>query len=342
MMSALAQRSLQYEELSGRQKAAIVCMVIGAERAAKVQEQLSPEEIELLNYEIARTSKVDPNVVEAVLLEWMELIQAANTLAHGGIELARQILERVYGQQKAAAMIKRIQTQLQDKAGLHRLRNADPTQLSAMLRGEHPQTVALILAHLQPHHAKEVLKELEPSFGGQVLLRMARMEKVAPEMLNLIERAMLIEDISSTEGMSASGGTQAVATILNGIPSSLEKEFLDVVQAHDPQLCLEIRNLMFVFEDTITLEVQSIQKVLKEVDTKDLALALKGASEELREKILAAMSQRARDALMEQMEMSGRTRKRDVETAQHNIVSVIRRLEEAGELELDAGDEEYV
>lgn len=342
MMNALAQRSLQYEELSGRQKAAIVCMVVGADRAAMVQGQLSPEEIELLNYEIARMSIVDPKVVEAVLLEWMDLIQAANTLAQGGIELAREILERVYGPQKASTMIKRIQTQLQDKAGLHRLRNADPAQLSAMLRGEHPQTVALILAHLQPNHAKEVLKELESNFGGQVLLRMARMEKVAPEMLNLIERAMLIEDLAPSEGMSASGGTQAVATILNGIPSSLEKEFLDVVQAHDPQLCLEIRNLMFVFEDTLTLDLSAIQKVLKEVESKELALALKGASEELRDKILAAMSQRARDALTEQMEMTGRTRKRDVETAQQNIVSIIRRLEEAGELEIGASDEEYV
>jgi flagellar motor switch protein FliG len=211
-----------------------------------------------------------------------------------------------------------------------------------MLRGEHPQTIALILAHLQPQHTASVLKEIDPQLGAEVVYRMARMEKVSPEMLHLIERSMLTEDLQPAQGLSASGGPQAVAAILNIMPSSIEKELLDGVQSRDAGLCEQIRNLMFVFEDILTIDDKSIQRVLREVEGKELALALKGSSEELRAKIMGAMSQRAVEALKEEIEMLGPSKKRDVETAQTSIVTIVRRLEEAGEIVLSGGTDDMV
>jgi flagellar motor switch protein FliG len=330
------------DALNGLQKAAVLCTVLGAEAAAKVTQQLAQEEVEAISFEIARMGRVERDLADAILNEWIELMVAADSLATGGIEFAREVLERAYGASKAAAMLKRIQTQLQDTAGLHLLRNADPTQLGSMLRGEHPQTIALILAHLQPAQTANVLKELPPEQGAEVVYRMARMEKVSPEMLQLIERSMWTEDLTPSQGLSASGGPQAVAAILNIMPASLEKQLMEGVQHRDAALCEQIRNLMFVFEDIASIDDRSIQRVLREIEGKELALALKGSSPELQAKIMGAMSQRAVASLKEEMEMMGPTKKRDVEAAQANVVAAVRRLEEAGEIVLGGGTDDLV
>ncbi len=188
-----------------------------------------------------------------------------------------------------------------------------------------------------------MLKELAPSLGSEVVLRMARMEKVSPEMLQLIERSLGSEtDLTSTQGMTTSGGPQAVAAVLNLISPSLEKELLDGVAAQDPDLCVEIKNLMFVFEDLIRLEDRSLQRVMREVESKVLALALKVASDELKEKILGGMSQRAVTSLKEEMEYMGPVKLRDVESAQASIVSQVRELEEAGEVIISGGGDDVV
>jgi flagellar motor switch protein FliG len=237
-------------------------------------------------------------------------------------------------------MLKRIQSQISDTAGLHRLRNADPTQLGNMLRAEHPQTVALILAHLQPAHTAAVLKELDPTLGSEVVLRMARMEKVSPDMLVLIERSILTEtDLAPAQGLSTSGGPAVVAEVLNLVAPSLEKAIMAGVDQLDPALCEQIRNLMFVFEDIVSLDDRSTQRLLREIDVKELALALKGASNEVKNKILGAMSQRASTSLKEEMEMIGPARKRDVELAQAGIVAMIRKLEDAGEIVVGGNDD---
>jgi len=342
MTVAVTRPLRQQDQLNGLQKAAVLCTMLGAEAAAKVTQQLAQEEVEAISFEIARMGRVDRELADAILNEWIELMLAADSLTTGGIEYAREVLERAYGPAKAAAMLRRIQTQLQDTAGLHLLRNADPTQLGSMLRGEHPQTIALILSHLQPSQTANVLKELPPEQGSEVVYRMARMEKVSPEMLQLIERSMWSEDLAPSRGLSASGGPQAVAAILNTMPASLEKQLMEGVQRRDAALCEQIRNLMFVFEDIVTIDARSIQRVLREVDGKELALALKGASPELQDKITGAMSQRAVAALKEEMEMMGPTKKRDVETAQGNIVAALRRLEEAGEIVLSGGADDMV
>ena len=329
-------------ELTGIQKAAIVCMVLGPDSAARIQKSLSTEEAEAISVEIARTRKVEPEVAESVLAEWLDLLAVADSLAQGGLDYAHDVLTRAYGPAQATAMLRRIQTQLAETAGLHRLRHADPVQLGTMIRNEHPQTIALILAHLNPAQTAAVLKDFTQELGAEVVYRMATMAKVSPDMLALIERSMWTEDLETQQGLSASGGPQAVAAILALLPSSQEKALLEGVSAHDAALCQQIRDLMFVFEDLTGLDDKSIQRLLRDVDVKTLALALKGASEMLTRKIEGGMSSRAVAALKEEIEMLGPQRKRDIEKAQSAIVAIVRQLEEAGELVLAGAGEDVV
>jgi flagellar motor switch protein FliG len=330
-------------ELTGRQKVAVLCMALGPEFAAKIAQQLNPEEMEAISFEIARLENVTGHMADSVLKEWHETIRAADFLAEGGVDYAREILERAFGKDKAGDMLERIETQLADTAGLHRLRKADPQQLGNMLRSEHPQTIALILAHLEPSHTAAVLKEIESAVGVEVIYRMARMEKISPEMLQLIERSLANEtDLQVSQGMSASGGPKAVASVLNLVVPSLEKDLLERLQERDPELCEQVKNLMFMFEDIIHLDDRSVQRLLREVDTKELALALKAASEELRKRIMGAMSTRAVEALREEIDFLGPVRVRDVETAQTKIVAQVRLLEEAGEIVISAGGDDVL
>src|SRR3954466_4121315 len=336
-------RTHQLEQLTGAQKAAILCMVLGSESAALITQKLAAEEVEQISFEIARMDRVSSEATEAVLSEWLDVMVAADSIAAGGMEFAREVLERAFGPQKSQGMLKRIQSQISEKAGLHRLRNADPQQLGNMLRGEHPQTVALILAHLEAPHTASVLKEMDPAFGAEVVLRMARMEKVSPDMLVLIERSILTEtDLAPAQGLTTSGGPAVVAEVLNLVAPSLEKAIMKGVEASDPALCEQIRNLMFVFEDVVSLDERSLQRLLREIDVKELALALKAASNEVRNKLMGAMSQRAASALKEQMEILGPARKRDIESAQTAIVAMIRKLEDAGEIVVGGGADDLV
>jgi len=336
-------RAHQLEQLSGSQKVAILCMVLGSEAAAAITQKLAVEEVEQISFEIARMDRVSSEATDAVLSEWLDVMLAADSVAAGGVEFAREVMEKAFGAQKSQVMLKRILSQISEGAGLHRLRNADPQQLGNTLRGEHPQTVALILAHLEAQHTASVLKELDPVFGAEVVLRMARMEKVSPDMLVLIERSILTEtDLAPTQGLSTSGGPAAVAEVLNLVAPSLEKAIMKGVEAIDPALCEQIRNLMFVFEDVVSLDDRSLQRLLREIDVKELALALKSASNEVKNKIMGGMSQRASAALKEEMEMLGPARKRDIESAQTAIVAMIRKLEDAGEIVVGGGADDLV
>ncbi len=327
-------------ELTGRQKAAILCMTLGTEVAAKVTQRITQEEGESISFEIARLDSVPSSVTESVLTEWLELTLAVDSAASGGMDYAREMLEKAYGNSRGGVIFKRIQGQLADTAGLSRLRKADPHQLGSLCRNEHPQTIALLLTHLEPQHTANVLKELDPAIGGEVVFRMAKMEKVSSDMLQLIERSIGSEaELGFQGGMSTSGGPEAVAAVLNFTSSTLEKQLLDGVTERDPELCEQIKNLMFVFEDIGSLDDRSLQRMLREVDVKQLALALKAASEELKSRISACMSQRAVEALKEEMEFMGPVRLRDVEAAQAGIVSQVRKLEDAGEIVIGGGDD---
>lgn len=337
-----ANRPQKISDLNGRQKAAIVCMVLGADPAAKLQQKLSPDESEAIGVEIARLNAVESTLAEEVLQEWVGMLGVSDSIAHGGLDYAQKMMESAYGSTQAASMLKRIQTQLADTAGLHRLRSADAGQLSTMLRNEHPQTIALILAHLNPAQTATVLKDLAPELGSEVVYRMATMAKVSPDMLQLIERSIWTEELQTQQGLSTSGGPQAVAAILALIPGASEKALLEGVAQRDQALATQIRDLMFVFEDITGLDDKSVQRLLREVEVKTLALALKGASEGLTAKIMGGMSSRAVSSLQEEMENLGPQRKRDVEKAQSTIVTALRALEEAGEIVLSGAADDVV
>jgi flagellar motor switch protein FliG len=324
--------------LTGPQKVAVLYMALGPERTSQITEKLTPEEVETIGFEVARMGVVQGDVVTTVLDEWLYTMRAAESLAEGGIETARGILEAQFGTQRASQILKRISGQISEHAGLERLRKADPQQLANTLRNEHPQTVALVLAHLDQLQTGAILKEIPPSTGREVVYRMACMEKVSPEMLRLIEGELGSEiALNLADSMTVSGGPAAVAAVLNSLSPSLEKELLDGVAEKDAALCEQIKALMFTFEDVVGLDTRSMQRVLREIDSKDLALALKVASDELKEAIYAGMTQRALQSLKDDLEMMGPAKLRDIEAAQAKFVAMVRQLEEDGEIVVAMG-----
>ena len=335
-------RSSANEDLSGRQKVAVLCLALGSDLAAQITQRLGADEVDAISFEIARMESISPQVVETVLDEWLTRILVADSLAAGGLDIAREILEKAFGSRKAQQVLERIQGQLHT-IGLQRLRNVDPRQMATLLRGEHPQSIALILAHLEPQHTAAILKDLEPGLASEAIYRMAKMEKVQPELLNLVERSLSSDtDLTITSGLSTSGGPAAVAGILNLVPSTLERALLEKVTERDAPLTETIRNLMFVFEDIGSLDARALQRLLRDVDVKQLALALKAASGDLKTKLTGAMSQRAVQALNDEIELLGPARLRDVEAAQAAIVAVVRQLEDAGEIVIGGGEDDVV
>lgn len=330
--------ALREQDLTGRQKAAVLLVAIGPEASAALTAQLTPEEVEAISFEIAQLDRVPPEVVNAVLAEWHQTEEAAHSLAQGGVDYARDLLERTLGPQKAAVVLRRIEGQLRDSAGFQSLRRADPQQLAGVLRNEHPQSIALILAHLESALVADVCRLMEPSLGGDVLFRMARMEKVLPEVLQIVERSLGNDAaLSLSPDMTAAGGPAAVAAVLNLVTGTLEKQLLDGIEQQDVDLVEQIKSLMFVFEDMIRLDDKALGRIMRDVETKELALALKAASTELKTRIRGTMTQRAIQALEQEIEFLGPVRLRDVETAQASIVKTVRALEEAGEIVLSAG-----
>lgn len=331
------------DQLTGKQKAAIVLMALGPETAASITQKMSQDELEEITFEIARCEHVPAELARAVIEEWEQLETAAYSIAEGGVDYARRVLEQALGPQKAAVIIKRIETQLRDNSGFHNLRNADPQQIGTLLRNEHPQTIALLLAHLETAQAAAVVKELPTNIGGDVLTRMARMDKVLPEVLQVLERSYGSEaKLTLSHDLAVAGGPESVAEVLNLVTGSIEKDLLDSIAQHDAELCEQIKNLMFVFEDLVKLDDRTLQRVLREVQTRELAVSLKAASQALKERVFASLSKRAADALREEMEMLGPVRVKDVEAAQSAVVASVRALEEAGEIVINGGGDDMV
>lgn len=325
-------RSKPAEALTGAQKGAVLCMVLGTESAARVLKVLSPKEVELVTREIAALPSVGSEVVSSVMEEFQHVAKAVESVARGGVDYAQQILETALGSTRARAVLDRIQEQMVD-SGLKRLRKAAPEVLAGILRGEHPQTIALILAHLDVRQASKVVEAMDLELAGDVLYRVARMDKISPEMLAMVEAGLSSKtDLTLTEEMTLSGGPEAVAKLLNFAPGSLEKQLLEAIGQRSSDIAGEIENLMFVFEDLLLIDGRAIQRVLRDVDTKELALALKAASDDLKRHILTNMSERAASALEEEIEIMGPVRVRDVEAAHTHIIEVVRSLEQAGEI----------
>lgn len=326
------------DALTGKQKAAILLIALGTETASKVTKYLTEEETELVTLEIARLGNVSTNVAQAVLDEWEQMREIHALIAEGGIDYARRVLEESLGRERADAIIKRIEAELQYSADLSNLRHADPQQLVSALRHEHPQTIALILAHVDARLTANVISMLEPDLAGDVIYRMARMGKVIPEVMRVLETSFGSDsDLKFQSDMRVAGGPKAAAEVLNLLGSSLERGLLDDIAQRDSGLADEIKDLMFVFEDIQYLDTKALQRLVRDLDSRDLALALKAASRELRDKVLSVMSQRARTATLEEMEFLGAVRLRDAEEAQAKIVAFARILEERGEIAISKG-----
>ncbi len=330
---------LGLEQLKGREKIAILLMALGPKAATSLTRSLSADDLEGVTLEIARMDTVPPELAEAVLEEWYETERAAASLATGGVGVAQEILEAALGQERASAVLQRIETQLKDRSGLYDLRKVDPQQLASVLRAEHPQAIALVLAHLDSAQTAAVIRDLEADVGADVIYRMARMDKVSPEVLDVIKKSVGgTSELSLSQELRAAGGPQSVAQVMNLLAGTLEKELMSRLSERDSQLTDEIKDLMFVFEDIVKLDPRALQRLLGEVESKTLALALKTATEELKGRVQETMSQRARSALTEEMEFLGPVRLSDVEAAQAEIVKVARSLEEAGEIVISGGD----
>lgn len=325
-------------QINGRQKAAILLIALGPELSAKIFKHLKEEEIEQLTLEIAATQQVSGGVRDTVLDEFHEMALAQEYISQGGIDYARELLERALGQQKAIEIMQRLTASLQVRP-FDFIRKTDPSQLISFIQNEHPQTIALIMAYLNSDQAALVLSALPADTQSDVARRIAIMDRTSPDILKEVEK-ILERKLSSlvSQDYTVAGGLETVVDVLNRVDRATEKTIMESLEVQDPELAEEIKKRMFLFEDVILLDNRSIQRVLREVDaSKDLPLALKVASEEVKKKIFANLSKRAGDNLKENMEFLGPVRLRDVEEAQQKIVNIIRRLEEQGEVIIARG-----
>ncbi|MDY6932817.1 MAG: flagellar motor switch protein FliG [Spirochaetota bacterium] len=330
-------------QLSGRQKAAVFLVSLGSDVSSEIFKHLREDEIEQLTFEIARLDKIEPDDKDRVLMEFQEMMMAQEFIASGGIDYAREVLERALGTQKAIDIVNRLTSSLQVRP-FDFIRRTDPSHLLNFIQGEHPQTIALILAYLDPNKAALILSGLNHQIQADVARRIATMDRTSPDVLREVER-VLERKLSTlaSEDYTSAGGIEAIVEVLNQVDRGTEKIIIEALEEEDPELAEEIKKRMFIFEDIVLLDDRSIQKVLREVDTQDLAKALKGVDTEVQEKIYRNMSKRAATLLREDMDFMGPIRIRDVEEAQQKIVNIIRKLEEAGEIIVArAGEEELV
>lgn len=335
--------SNKLKNINGRQKAAIFLVIIGSEISSEVFKHLREDEIELLTFEIARIDTIDSEIKEMILKEFQDLMMAQDFITTAGIDYARELLEKSLGNQKAVDIINRLTTSMQVRP-FDFVRRADPTHLLNFIQTEHPQTIALIISYLEPKKASVILSELPADIQTDVAKRVATMNRTSPEVLRDVER-VLERKLStlSSEDYTAAGGVESIVDILNLVDRSTEKGIIESLEAEDPELAEEIKKRMFVFEDIIVLDDRSIQRVLRDIDSNELAKALKSVDAEVQEKIFKNMSKRQSQSLREDMEFMGPTRIKDIEESQQKIVGVIRKLEEAGEIVVArSGEDEMV
>ena len=343
MSNNLQERESSYkEDLSGRQKAAIFLVTLGADISAEVFRHLREDEIELLTFEIARLENIDSEKRDMVLQEFQELMMASDFISAGGIDYARELLEKSLGTQKAVDIINRLTSSLKTRP-FDFVRRTDPAHLLNFIQQEHPQTIALILAYLEPLKASQILGQLPQEKQSDVAKRIATMDRTSPEILREVER-VLEKKLSSlsSEDYTAAGGVGSIVDILNLVDRTTEKIIIESLEEEDPELAEEIKKRMFVFEDIIMLDDKAVQRLMREVDTAELAKALKAVDAEVQDKIFRNMSKRAAALLKEDMDFMGPTRRKDVEESQQKIVSIIRKLEEQGEVVIARSGEEDV
>jgi flagellar motor switch protein FliG len=328
------------KDLTGREKAAAFLVSIGSEISSEIFKYLREDEIETLTFEIARMETIESDQRDSILQEFQELMMANQFITSGGIDYARELLEKSLGSQKAIDIINRLTSSLQVRP-FDFIRRTDPAHLLNFIQQEHPQTIALILAYLEPNKSSVILKSLPHEVQSDVARRIATMDRTSPEVLREVER-VLEKKLStlSSEDYTTAGGVGGIVEILNMIDRSSEKTIIESLEDEDPELAEEIKKRMFVFEDIVMIDDKSIQKVLREVDSQELSKALKSVDNEVQDKIFRNMSKRAAAMLKEDMEFMGPIRLKDVEESQQKIVGIIRHLEDTGEIVVARGGED--
>ena len=324
--------------LPGRRKAAILLVSLGSKGAAEVFRHLPNEMIEQLTVEMAKMQAVEPEYASSVMQEMVDTAYARGYLAEGGLRFAREVLEQSVGSQRAGEILNRLSVII-EQTPFEFLRNTPPDQIAAFLRNEHPQTVAMVVAQLpNTPLAAKVMELLEAELQADVAMRIAMMGQTSPDVVKEVAQVMerKLETVLQRE-WAAAGGVRSLAAILNAANRSTERNILEHLGNENDEVANEVRSLLFVFEDILKLDDRSIQMVLREVDSKDLGLAMRGASTEVQSKILDNMSQRGAEMLREEMEYMPPQRRRVVEEAQTKIVGVVRKLEDSGELVISRG-----
>lgn len=324
-------------EMSSVRRAAAVVVALGAEQAADVYKYLRPDEVEQISLEIAKMDRMAPEKMAAVVEDFYGLCLTQKVIAEGGVEYARDVLEKAFGPQQAQSFMERVSKSLQTKA-FEFVRKSDYKSLLSVLQNEHPQTTALVLSYARADQAAQVIGELPTAKRTDVVERIAKLDRASPEIISIVEKTLQkkFDAIVSVDLMEL-GGVHYVADIMNHVDRSTEKSVFDELGAQDAKLADDIRKLMFVFEDIATLDDISVQRFLRDVDAKDLAVALKRAPDEVKTVIFKNMSTRMQESISSDIEYLHNVRMRDLEEAQQRIVDVIRRLEEEGELVISKG-----
>ena len=330
------------EELTNRQKAAVMLMVLGPEISGKVVRHLDEEHTELLTLELARLDKISADQRQSIIDEFYEVAIAQDYIAEGGVDHARQVLESAFGSDRADEVIRRVEAAMQ-VVPFDFLKKADPAQVLSFIQDEHPQTIALILAYMPMNSAAMILSKIPGELRADVAARIAMMDQTPPEVIRRVEQ-VLEKKVSAvlSQEMTHAGGPKALVDLLNRVDRSTERLIMESLSERNPELADQVKNMMFVFEDMVQLDDRAIQAIMREVDMKELATALKGVGQEVQQKVYKNMSERAVSMLKEDMEFMGPVRLRVVEEAQQKIVAIIRRLEENGEIVLGRAGEEDV
>lgn len=330
-------------KLTGVQKAAILFVTLGPDASAPIIKSLPEAEIQKITFEIANMPKLKREMREEVLKEFVDLNKAKDFIIEGGFEYAKNLLSKALGSQRALEIIEKVTEVTQQYRPFGIARKADANQLLNVIQSEHPQTIALILCHLQAEKSAQILSGLSEELQSEVAKRIATMSNTSPMVIEEVER-VLEKKLSGVIRSEATviGGIQSLVDILNGVDRGTEKSIIEELDHDEPELAEKIRESMFVFEDVITLGNTAIQRILREVDVRELALALKGSSEDVAEVIYKNMSKRAAQTLKEDIEFLGPVRLIDVEKAQQSIVSIVRRLDDAGEIVISRGGEDAI
>ena len=325
------------DKMSGLQKSAILLIALGPEKSATIFRHLKEDEIEELTLEIANTRSITPQIKEDVIEEFYQICLAQQYIAEGGIGYAKELLEKALGNEKAMSVIGKLTASLQVKP-FEFVRKTDASQLLNFIQDEHPQTIALILSYLSPSQASMIISALPPERQADVAKRVAMMDRTSPDIIKEVEK-ILESKLANlvNQDYTIIGGVDAVVEILNAVDRGTEKHIMETLEIEEPELADEIRKKMFVFEDILLLDDRSIQRVLRDVDNNDLAVALKAANENVQAAIFNNLSKRLAAMIKEDMEFMGPVRMKDVEEAQQKIVNIIRKLEDSAEIVISRG-----